>query len=277
MHCTKLNISHRMDSASLMQLLEHFKLQVDTQLDTITDALKTAKAKSLNQFSLTSLSTITKDNSFGVVEDFERISNISCSNDGKIMSNFSTDENNKTVIASGTLKPTNMVMNSTPKLPIEDVEFVKKQFREARKPIPVPVILPLRRTLNYVNVPLGSFIKVQLSYIFSARNFYVHFNYTEVEQFYIKFNERCNATMSKTLLKSHEIELGMLCCVHNPNDETYYRAQVIQNKDGKYEVLLADFGEILTVEISKMYILEPEFADIPIFAINCCVAGIFSF
>ena len=133
--------------------------------------------------------------------------------------------------------------------------------------------------LNYIKVEFGRFIDINLSYVYSSRSFFVHLNYEEVENFYMKFNEHyaTMTTVNDLNLSPNSISIHQLCCVFNQDDSSYYRAQILKDSEGKYLVRFVDFGDMYLVAPKFMYKLFPEFAKVPIFALHCFLEGIYFF
>ncbi|GFY41217.1 tudor domain-containing protein 1 [Trichonephila inaurata madagascariensis] len=70
--------------------------------------------------------------------------------------------------------------------------------------------------------------------------------------------------------------VGYACCAKFPEDNNWYRAEVIHLQDTTAVVLFVDYGNINSVPIDTLKPLDPKFLNIPPYGVRCKLNGITS-
>ena len=261
----------------LIALLEDFRLQFNCKLDAIINFIKQSNQNKscstpITSPKCTSISLISSDAMMMMMDNdgddsfHDSLLTNNNNNDDNVISCYGAQNNQSLQLisfADDNLKmSSDLILNSIHKSPIEVIKTIKQEQ-----------VCHLTSRLNYASVPLGVFFTVRLSFIYSSRNFYINLNFDEVEDFSLQLNKKYNDKSCKEQPVFDHVTLGTFYCFKNPNNNRYYRAQIVGDNGSKqFKILLVDFGEIINSVSNNLYYLDEEFAT-PIYAINCFIEG----
>lgn len=114
--------------------------------------------------------------------------------------------------------------------------------------------------------------QVYVSHISTPADFHVQFVLEEEDL------NRVMAALSEAEanlgLHLESVSVGDTVCARYSEDETLYRAEVVQKEGEIVEVLFVDYGNTEQTTIDKLWSLNTELAEKACFAVNCGLAGV---
>ncbi|KAG8200167.1 hypothetical protein JTE90_024952 [Oedothorax gibbosus] len=125
------------------------------------------------------------------------------------------------------------------------------------------------------------YIEVYVSAVENPNKFWVQICGTksiQLDKLATEMTEFYNEEKNKDRLQVNSISAGDIVAAFYQDDNSWYRAQVInvsnENDQKKIAVFYLDFGDCATLSPDLVCILDPNFFSIPFQAIECCLAGV---
>lgn len=117
--------------------------------------------------------------------------------------------------------------------------------------------------------------KIQLSFVYSTRKFFVHLKYAELDDFISKMSDFYhNADLNLITVNSPDIIVNKHYALLNVDEQLYYRIRIVQIiNDTTVKVIYIDYGETAEVLKDNIFKLVAQFKKMPIFAVECFFNG----
>lgn len=126
-------------------------------------------------------------------------------------------------------------------------------------------------------LPEVNFVRqnIQLSFVYSSRNFFVQLDYNGLEQFNQKMTDFYqNVDKSLITIESSDIVVNKNYALFNVDDEGFYRIRILKIiDDTSVKAIYIDYGETIEVLKCNIFKLVTEFKKVPIFALECFING----
>ncbi|CAI9739538.1 Hypothetical predicted protein [Octopus vulgaris] len=118
-------------------------------------------------------------------------------------------------------------------------------------------------------LPVGSVLNVYVSFIYSAAQFYVHYETSCIQEIDAELNLHCQ----KRHVDIKALQIGGFCVAQYSDNDAWYRASIldIDDEKGEVEVYYVDYGNTERVSIDRITKLPTSVAHYPAQAILCAL------
>ena len=133
----------------------------------------------------------------------------------------------------------------------------------------VPAAIPSQVSLADFNIPQAE-VEVYVTSIYSFSRFYIQLasSVEHLAEFASELDDQYQLGDEATM-KLHEIKVGQICCARFSEDDSWYRAKVIDIANGTAKVTFIDYGNEDHSPVHDLRVLTPKFQSTPPFAVEC--------
>ena len=147
---------------------------------------------------------------------------------------------------------------------------------EVRQPLTTEHELPRVKDMKTFSCPKDSSFQVVVSEVNSPHCLVVQpatdENAENLEKLSIGLNTHFQSQTPPTLPST--LRVGSLCCAKFSQDQLWYRAEVLKCSESECELYFIDYGNNDTAKLSDMTQCPSQFANVPVCAIKCAIAGV---